>query len=71
MRTAAGDESAARRLARDVALAVQASLLYRHPPDFVFDAFCRPRLADGGAQVVGTLPCGLAFEAIIRRAMPT
>ena len=65
-----GDEIGARRLAQDVALAVQASLLRRHAPDFVFDAFCRSRLAAGGPQVFGTLPSGLAFEPIIRRAMP-
>ena len=66
-----GDESGARRLAQDVALAVQASLLRRHSPDFIFDAFCRSRLDSGGPQVFGTLPSGLAFEAIIQRAMPT
>ena len=64
------DESGARRLAQDVALAVQASLLARHAPDFVFDAFCRSRLGGGGAQVFGTLPSGLALPDIIRRAMP-
>jgi putative acyl-CoA dehydrogenase len=65
-----GDEIGARRLAQDVALAVQASLLRRHAPDFVFDAFCRSRLVAGGPQVFGTLPSGLAFEPIIQRAMP-
>jgi len=66
----AGDEHDARRLAQDVALAVQASLLRRHAPDFTFDAFCRSRLTDGGPQVFGTLPSGLAFDSIIHRAMP-
>ena len=65
-----GDEAGARRLAQDVALAVQASLLRRHSPDFIFDAFCRSRLDGGGPQVFGTLPSGLALEAIIQRAMP-
>ena len=65
-----GDEAGARRLAQDVALAVQGSLLQRHAPGFVFDAFCRSRLDGGGPQVFGTLPAGLAFEAIIQRAMP-
>jgi putative acyl-CoA dehydrogenase len=65
-----GDEAGARRLAQDVALAVQASLLRRHSPDFMFDAFCRSRLTGGGPQVFGTLPSNLAFEAIIQRAMP-
>jgi putative acyl-CoA dehydrogenase len=66
----AGDEHDARRLAQDVALAVQASLLRRHAPDFTFDAFCRSRLTDGGPQVFGTLSSGLAFDSIIHRAMP-
>ena len=65
-----GDEDGARRLAQDVALAVQASLLQRHSPDFMFDAFCRSRLDGGGPQVFGTLPAGLALEAIVQRAMP-
>ena len=67
----AGEEAGARRLAQDVALAVQGSLLHRHAPDFVFDAFCRSRLSGQGAQVFGTLPAGVDVDAIIRRAMPT
>ena len=65
-----GDEAGARRLAQDVALAVQASLLRRHSSDFMFDAFCRSRLDGGGPQVFGTLPSGLALEAMVQRAMP-
>ncbi len=65
-----GDEAGARRLAQDVALAVQASLLRRHAPDCVFDAFCRSRLAGSGPQVFGTLPPNTAFEPIVQRAMP-
>ena len=65
------EELAARRLAQDVALAVQGSLLRRHAPDAVFDAFCASRLAGQGAQVFGTLPAGVDLGAILRRAMPT
>jgi putative acyl-CoA dehydrogenase len=65
-----GDEAGARRLAQEVALAVQASLLRRHSPEYVFDAFCHSRLDSGGPQIPGALPSGLAFEAIIQRAMP-
>jgi len=65
-----GDESGARRLAQDVALAVQAALLRQHAPDFVFDAFCTSRLGGAGPQVFGTLPASTAFDPIIRRAMP-
>ena len=63
------NEAGARRLAQDVALAVQGALLRQHAPDFVFDAFCRSRLG-GGAQVFGTLSSNAAFDAIIQRAMP-
>ena len=66
-----GDEAGARRLAQDVALAVQGSLLRRHAPDFVFDAFCSSRLSGQGARVFGTLPSDVDLDAIIRRAMPT
>jgi putative acyl-CoA dehydrogenase len=64
------DEVEARRLAQDVALAVQASLLRRHAPDFVFEAFCRSRLGGDWGQAFGTLPGAAAFDAIIARAMP-
>jgi putative acyl-CoA dehydrogenase len=65
------DEVEARRLAQDVALAVQASLLRRHAPDFVFEAFCRSRLGGDWGQAFGTLPGTVAFDALIARAMPT
>ncbi len=65
-----GDEAGARRLAQDVALAVQASLLHRHAPDFVFDGFCRSRLGGAGAQVFGTLPSNVDSHAIVQRSTP-
>ena len=67
---AATDPVEARRLARDVALAVQASLLRRHAPAYVADAFCQSRLSEKGGQVFGTLPTGLDLDALIHRAMP-
>lgn len=63
------DEAAARTLARDVALLVQAALLRRHSTDAVFDAFCGSRLAQA-ADVFGALPPGTPFDAIIDRALP-
>ena len=66
-----GDEAGARRLAQDVALAVQGSLLRRHAPEFVFEAFCRSRLGGAGPQVFGTLPAGVDFRSILQRASPT
>ncbi len=61
------DEIAARALARDVALLVQASLLARHAPRAVAEAFCRARLAQG-SDVFGTLPADLPFDALVERA---
>jgi putative acyl-CoA dehydrogenase len=63
-------ENDGRRLAQDVALAVQAALLRRHSPDFVFEAFCRSRLAGDWGHAFGTLGAATAFDAILHRAMP-
>ncbi len=63
-------EGEARRLAQDVALAVQAALLQQSAPDAVFGAFCESRLAGDWGHVFGTLPSGIALDAIIARAMP-
>jgi putative acyl-CoA dehydrogenase len=54
-----------------VALAVQAALLRRHAPDFVFEAFCVSRLAGDWGHAFGTLPARVDLDSIIRRAMPT
>jgi putative acyl-CoA dehydrogenase len=64
------DEAQARRLARDVALVLQAALLAAHAPAFVFEAFCRARLAPEAAAVFGTLPAGVDLDALIHRALP-
>jgi putative acyl-CoA dehydrogenase len=61
------DEVAARALARDVALLVQASLLARHAPQGVAEAFCRARIVQG-SDVFGTLPADLPFDSLIARA---
>jgi putative acyl-CoA dehydrogenase len=63
-------EVEARRLAQDVALAVQASLLYQSAPAAVFGAFCDSRLAGDWGHAFGTLGAGVDFDAIIARAMP-
>ena len=63
------DEAAARTLARDVALLVQASLLRRHASDAVFAAFCASRLQQG-TDVFGTLPSSTSFDDIIDRSLP-
>jgi putative acyl-CoA dehydrogenase len=64
------DEAAARTLARDVALLVQASLLRRHSTDAVFAAFCSSRLAQG-ADVFGLLRPDTPFDSLINRALPS
>jgi putative acyl-CoA dehydrogenase len=64
------NEVQARRLAQDVALAVQAALLQQSAPDAVFGAFCDSRLGGDWGYSFGTLGSGVDFEAIIRRAMP-
>jgi putative acyl-CoA dehydrogenase len=63
-------EVEARRLAQDVALAVQAALLLQTAPTAVFAAFCDSRLAGNWGQTFGTLSGGTDFAAIIARAMP-
>ena len=68
---ASAEESAARRLAQDVALSVQAALLQQHAPDFVFEAFCTSRLAGNWGYAFGTLPAACDFDRIIDRAMPS
>ncbi|MDX1649732.1 MAG: isovaleryl-CoA dehydrogenase [Myxococcota bacterium] len=65
-------ELRARGLVERMALALQASLLVRHAPPAVADAFCAGRLGAEGApgRVFGTLPAGLDLDAVITRAMP-
>jgi putative acyl-CoA dehydrogenase len=65
------DEAGARSAVERLALALQASLLVRHAPPAVADAFCAARL--GGAQRLGygTLAAGAELEAIVDRHRPT
>ena len=64
------NEMEARRLAQDVALAVQAALLYQSSPAAVFEAFCDSRLGGDWGQAFGTLGADADFDALINRAMP-
>src|SRR3989440_2404841 len=59
----------ARRVVEELAVALQASLLVRHSPPPVADAFCAARLGDGRGRVYGTLPTGVDAGAIIDRAL--
>lgn len=63
-------EMEARRLAQDVALAVQAALLAQTAPPAVFGAFCQSRLAGHWGHSFGSLGAGVDFDAIIARAQP-
>jgi putative acyl-CoA dehydrogenase len=63
-------ETRARRVVEDMALCLQGSLLVRHAPPAVADAFCASRLAGDGGLEYGTLPAGVDFEAIIARGRP-
>lgn len=49
------------------AVPAQASLLVRHAPPNVADAFCASRLAGDGGRAFGTLPAGTDFGAILDR----
>jgi putative acyl-CoA dehydrogenase len=63
-------ETEARRLAQDVALAVQAALLAQTAPAEVFAAFCESRIAGHWGHSFGSLSAGADFDAILSRAMP-
>jgi putative acyl-CoA dehydrogenase len=60
----------ARRLVEELAVALQASLLVRHSPPAVADAFCASRLAGESGRAYGTLPPTVDAGSIIERAFP-
>ncbi len=61
----------ARRIAGLLALCLQGSLLLRHAPAAVADAFCASRLGGDWAAVLGTLPTGVATREIVERTSVT
>ncbi len=61
-------ETRARRVVEMMALAIQASLVVRHSPPALADAFCVSRLGGDWGQAFGTLPVGLALDQVIKRA---
>jgi putative acyl-CoA dehydrogenase len=67
---AGADETGARRLTASMALCLQGSLLVRHAPPAVADAFCATRLDGDWSPVLGTLPAGLDLTTIVDRAAP-
>ncbi|WP_298557141.1 DNA alkylation response protein [Streptomyces luteogriseus] len=60
----------ARRLVEQMALSLQASLLVRHAPPAVADAFCATRLGGDWGHAFGTLPESAALDSIVERALP-
>jgi putative acyl-CoA dehydrogenase len=66
-------EASARRIAQQVVLIAQATLLLKHAPGEVAEAFIATRLADGcgeSGRVYGTLPARFDHVVIIERAFP-
>ena len=61
------DEAGARRVVERLALLLQASLLVRHAPAPVADAFCASRLSGDRGLAFGTLPGGLDLTAVLSR----
>jgi putative acyl-CoA dehydrogenase len=66
----ADTELRARRLVEQLALCLQASLLVRHAPPEVADAFCATRLGGEGGRAYGTLPRAVDVRAIVERHLP-
>jgi putative acyl-CoA dehydrogenase len=58
----------ARRIAGLLALCLQGSLLIRHSPAAVADAFCATRLGGDWGAVLGTMPAGAGVDTIVERA---
>jgi putative acyl-CoA dehydrogenase len=63
-------EFRARRIVELAALCLQASLLVRHAPPEVADAFCAARFAAERGRAYGTLPRGVDVAAVVRRHRP-
>jgi len=63
-------ERGARRLVERMATVLAGSLLVRHAPAPVADAFCATRLASDGGMTFGTLPDGVDLTTILDRHTP-
>jgi len=59
-----------RRLVELIALSLQGSLLVRHAPAPVADAFCASRLGGDWGHAFGTLPASVDIDGILDRALP-
>jgi putative acyl-CoA dehydrogenase len=63
-------EAEARRLVEDMAVTLQASLLARHAPPAIADAFCATRLCERPGYAYGALGAKIDTDAILARALP-
>ena len=59
----------ARKIAEDISLALQGSLLVRHGHPAVAEAFLATRMGGQWGAAFGTLPTGLDLAPILERAM--
>ena len=64
------NEAQARTIVRDLVLAMQGALLFRHAPALVAEAFCLSRLGEEPGGTLGLLPPGVDCRAIVGRAAP-
>lgn len=65
-----GIEARGRRVVERIALVLQGSLLVRHAPPEVADAFCASRLGGDWGAAFGTLPHSLDLRSVVERARP-
>ncbi|HMJ14491.1 MAG TPA: isovaleryl-CoA dehydrogenase [Polyangiaceae bacterium] len=65
-----GFEANARKLAEDVALGLSASVLVRHAPPAVADAYCATRLGGQRGFEYGTIPAAVDARALVARTLP-
>jgi len=70
-RDSEGIEGRARRLVEGLALALSGSLVVRHSPPAVADAFCATRLDGDWGHAFGTLPAGVDARGIVARHRPS
>lgn len=66
--TAVIEERDARRIAQNLAILFEASLLIQHSTPEIADAFCATRLGDNGQYLFGTLPRNIDLPKVIEQA---
>lgn len=69
-REGSASDASARRIGEGLGLALQGSLVVRHSPPDVAEAFCASRLGGEGGRAYGALPAQTRFRAIVERHRP-